>query len=151
MIIHTAKTSLHNKSAVAGSNEVTFEMSPSVHVLRLMSTLATNPSMYTTLQQSDGRLPQQMFPHLMLLDPLPSQWVGNVYQHESLWSVEDSKMFLLVFFIFHFYDISKVCFAFKPNSTFSGSTLKYMYLYTDPRHWCVNIKHDYWFTGGLAR
>lgn len=77
MIIHAAKTSLHNKIAVPGSYEVTFETSPSVHVLRLMSTLATNTSMYTTLQQSDGRLPQQMFPHLTLLDPLPSLRVGK--------------------------------------------------------------------------
>lgn len=77
MIIHAAKTSLHNKIAVPGSYEVTFETSPSVHVLRLMSTLATNTSMYTTLQQSDGRLPQQMFPHLTLLDSLPSLRVGK--------------------------------------------------------------------------
>lgn len=108
--------------------------------------------MYTTLRQSDGRLPQQMFPHLTLLGPLPSLRVGEMSTSMNLsarlrtpkCSSQCSSFF------FHFYDISKVCFTFKLNSTFSGSTLKDVYLYTDPRHRCVNIKHDYWFTGGLA-
>lgn len=151
MIIHTAKTSLHNKIAVPGSYEVTFETSPSVHVPRLTSTLATPACTRHCSKVTAGCLNKCSHIWRFSIPFLPCEWGKCLPAWISLlgWGLQKCSSQCSSFF-FHFYDISKVCFTFKPNSTFSRSTLKDVYLYTDPRHRCVNIKHDYWFTGGLA-
>lgn len=151
MIIHAAKTSLHNEIAVPGSYEVTFGNSPSVHVLtanvdisnkhqyvhdtaaKWRQAASTNVPTFDASRSpsfpASGEMSTSMNPSARLRTPKCSSQCSS---------------------FFPLYDISKVCFTFKPNSTFSGSTLKDVYLYTDPRNGCVNIKHDYWFTGGLA-